>query len=148
MYTIIGFLSPLLLAGLIGLLLHVHGHHQPAATTRPATAATTGVPSGPLPSGSAVSVANAAIVAYCNNDLRQDDHCSLVADSDVTAPGFVKAGIRESGHYATGDDTTDGVAVAKGSGSSWSVIWLGQGCVPKAVADQNQVPASLGVCAS
>ncbi|MEJ0072966.1 MAG: hypothetical protein WDN27_02675 [Candidatus Saccharibacteria bacterium] len=149
--NLIGFCIPLVLALLIGWGVHAH-YSKPAPlpddTTAASSASQSEAATGPLPTASEIAAANAAILAYCSNDLRSDTNCSLVANSNATAPGFVESGISESGHYETGNNTTAGEALAKGSGSSWTVIWLGQGCIPQNIAEQNNVPNTLSICSS
>lgn len=151
--AVIGFLTPLVLAVLVAIILH-----HPAPKTAAPVASNTGqtatpasdtpAPSGAMPTDSEVSAAKAAILAYCTSDLRQDTTCTLIGGHDGTAPGFVKTGVRTTGHFEDSGAVNDGEGVAKGSGSSWTVIWVGQGCIPSDVASKNGVPASLGVCGS
>jgi len=148
--AVIGFLAPLVLALLIGLVL---SHHKPAQTlsqksSQTAVVSSDAAPVGTQPTDSDIEAANAAVLAYCSSDLRQDTSCALIPGSDVAAPGFVETGLKESGQFDPNGATNQGLGLAKQSGSSWSVIWVGQGCIPKDVAAQNNVPGSLNICAS
>lgn len=149
--AVAGFLLPLLLAILIGLLVHGHQAQPTPARTQTAVSAETpsSTPTAPAtapPSAEEIAAANAAILAYCKNDLRQGTDCTLIDNSNVAAPGFVKSGVRMSGYFEGRNTSTDGAAVAKGSGNNWSVIWVGQGCVPTDIATKYAVPGSLGIC--
>jgi len=146
--VVVGFLIPIALAVLIGLVVHAHSKpiQAPVAQTTNASGGVTSTAPANPPTPDEVNAANAAILSYCSNDLRQDTTCSLVAGSDKTAPGFVESGLKMSGHFATDGTSSEGLALAKGSGSTWSVIWVGQNCVPGDVASQNAVPSSLNVC--
>jgi hypothetical protein len=147
---IIGFCAPFALLILLALIFHhpVAPATTASTTTGDKTAASATTSAGPLPTSDEVAAANQAILSYCTNDLRQGTNCTLISNSNVTAPGFVESGVRMSGYFEGNSSTTDGSALAKGSGSSWQVIWVGQGCIPKNVAQQNDVAASLDVCAS
>jgi hypothetical protein len=145
-------LTPLVLAVLVAIILH----HPAPKTASPATSTTTQTAthgsdapaSGAMPSDSEVANAKAAILAYCTSDLRQDTSCTLIGGHDGTAPGFVKTGVRTTGHFEDSGAVNDGAAVAKGGDNSWTVIWVGQGCIPSDIASKNSVPTSLGVCGS
>jgi len=149
--TLIGFLLPLVLALLIGGLL---SHHKPAKAvnsnnTRDTTVVSSNAaPAGTQPTDSDIAAANAALLAYCSNDLRQGTSCSLINGSDVAVPGFVEVGISETGQFDPNGASNKGLGLAKQDGASWSVIWVGQDCIPKDVATQNAVPAALNICAS
>lgn len=148
--TAIGFLIPIALAILIGLIIHAHSKPIQAPvsqTTNPSGGVTATAPVNP-PTADEIAAANSAILSYCNNDLRQDTSCALVANSDKTAPGLVESGLNMSGHFASDGNSSQGLALAKGSGTSWSVVWVGQNCIPKDVANQNSVPGSLNVCSN
>jgi hypothetical protein len=151
--AVIGFLTPLVIAILIAIALH----HPAPKTAAPATSSTSqaaaqahdaSVASGAQPTEREVSAAKAAILAYCTSDLRQDTSCTLIGGHDGTAPGFVKTGVRTTGHFEDSGTVNDGEAVAKGGGSNWTVVWVGQGCIPSDIASKNGVPTSLGVCGS
>ncbi|HSX06959.1 MAG TPA: hypothetical protein VLG92_04515 [Candidatus Saccharimonadia bacterium] len=150
--TIIGFFLPFLLAACAGILFHLYNKpvSRPFTTGTNITAIGTTSPtstiSNDLPTTADVASANAAILDYCRNDLRTGTNCTLLANSDITAPGFVESGVRMSGYFEGHSSATDGVALAKGGGSSWSVIWIGQGCIPKNVANSNNVTQPLQVC--
>lgn len=145
--TLIGFALPFLLAVIVATLFHMHTsvqkHHQ--ATTEQSTQAQQ---TGPLPSADEVTAANNTILSYCSSDLRQDTSCSLMPGSDVTAPGFVEAGLQMSGSFANDGSSSQGLALAKGSGTNWDVVWVGQNCIPPDVAAKNKVPATLNICSS
>jgi hypothetical protein len=148
--TVVGFLIPVLLAILIGVAIRAHSRPIQAPltqTTNFSGGVTSTAPVNP-PTADEVAAANDAILAYCRNDLRQDTSCGLVANSNKTAPGFVVSGLQMNGHFASDGNSSQGIALAKGSGSTWSVIWVGQSCIPQDVANQYAVPGSLGVCSS
>ena len=148
--AVLGFLIPIALAVLIGLAIHAHSRpiQAPVAqTTNPSGGVTSTAPADP-PTADEISAANTAILSYCSNDLRQDTSCALVPNSVKTAPGFVESGLQMSGHFATDGTSSQGLALAKGSGGSWSVVWVGQNCIPADMASQNAVPSSLNVCSS
>jgi len=146
--TPVGFLLPFLVAALIGWAIYAHS--KPVAAplnqeTAPSGKVTVTTPALP-PTAEEVDAADAAILAYCTSDLRADTGCSLVADSNQTAPGFVLSGLHMTGQFAVDGAGTDGLALAKGSGSSWHVVWVGQQCIPQEIATQNRVPAALTIC--
>lgn len=145
--TLVGFAIPFLLAALIATAFHIHTavqkHNQTASSQNGQTVAT-----GPLPTADEISNANNTILSYCSSDLRQDTSCALVPNSDVTAPGFVETGLQMSGSFADDGSSSQGLALAKGSGANWEVVWVGQNCIPQDVATKNQVPASLNICSS
>jgi hypothetical protein len=148
--TIIGFLIPVLLAVLIGIAVRAHSRPIQAPltqTTNFSGGVTSTAPANP-PSTDEIASANAAILAYCRNDLRQDTSCGLVANSNKTAPGFVVSGVQMNGHFASDGNSSEGMALAKGSGSTWSVVWVGQNCIPQDIANQYAVPSYLNVCSS
>jgi hypothetical protein len=147
---LVGFLIPIGLAILVGLIIHTYS--QPIAApvrqeTNPSGAVTATTPVNP-PTDAEVAAANEAILNYCSSDLRKDTSCSLIAGNTVTAPGFVETGLKLSGSFATDGASPNGLALAKGSGNSWAVVWVGQSCIPADVAAQNSVPTSLKVCSS
>src|SRR5882762_7584071 len=83
--TLLGFLVPFALAVLIGILIHTHSKPIPAPltqTTNPSGGVTATAPASP-PSASEIVTANAAILAYCSSDLRQDTSCALVDRKSV-----------------------------------------------------------------
>ena len=146
--TALGFVIPILLAVLIGLLIRAHSNPIQAPVTETTNASggvTATAPANP-PTASEIASANQAILNYCNNDLRQDTSCQLLSNT-MSAPGFVETGLKMSGSFAADGASPDGLALAKGSGTSWSVVWVGQSCIPQDVANQNAVPTSLNVCA-
>ena len=148
--VVIGFLIPVFLAALIGLAIRAHSRpiQSPLTqTTNFSGGVTSTAPANP-PTADEIAAANAAILAYCRNDLRQDTSCGLVANSNKTAPGFVVSGLQMSGHFASDGSSAEGMALAKGSGSTWSVVWVGQNCIPLDIANQYAVPSSLNVCSS
>lgn len=150
---IVGFLIPIALTILIGLAIYSHSRpiQTPVAETTNASGGVTSTAPLNTPSASDIAAANAAILAYCQNDLRQDTTCTLLPNSDNTAPGFVESGLKMSGSFASAstDGTSPvGLALAKGNGSSWSVIWVGQNCIPSDVASENSVPTTLNICSS
>lgn len=148
--TLVGFLIPVGLAVLIGLIIHAYSQPIPAPLrqeTSPSGNVTATTPVNP-PTNAEIAAANQAILDYCSNDLRKDTGCSLIAGSTLTAPGFVETGLKMSGSFAADGTSAQGLALAKGSGNSWAVVWVGQNCVPTDVASQNSVPGSLKVCAS
>jgi hypothetical protein len=148
--TMVGFLIPIALTTLIGLAIYAHSKPIQSAvtqTTDPSGGVTATAPADP-PTAAEVAVANQAILSYCDNDLRQDTSCTLVPNTNVTAPGFVESGLKLSGTFATDGASPVGLALTKGSGTSWSVIWIGQTCIPQDVATENSVPSSLNVCSS
>jgi len=148
--TVVGFLLPIALATLIGLAIYAHSKPIQSAvtqTTDPSGGVTATAPAEP-PTAAEVATADQAILGYCDNDLRQDTSCTLVPNSNVTAPGFVESGLKLSGTFATDGASPVGLALAKGSGTSWSVIWVGQTCIPQDTATQNAVPSSLNICSS
>ena len=152
--AVIGFLIPFAVAVVIGVLLHLNGQQAPSPESTGNTRGTQISPStasGPQertapPSAEEVSQANAAILTYCRNDLRQGTNCTLIANTDKTAPRFVLSGVRMSGYFLGSYIVTDGWGLAQQSGGSWNVIWIGQGCIPKNVAGEHKVASSLGVC--
>lgn len=156
--TIIGFIVPFACVAVIGLALRIHTsitrktspvQSGTANTTKPANASAGATPTiGVQPSAADVAAANAAILAYCTSDLRQDSYCSLIANSNIAAPGFVASQITETGSFADGVTSSQGTALAKASGATWSVVWVGQGCVPQNVAKQYSVPNAFTICAS
>jgi hypothetical protein len=148
--TLVGFLVPVGLAVLIGLIIHAYSQPIGAPVrqeTNASGAVTATTPVDP-PTEAEIAVANQTILSYCSNDLRKDTSCSLIAGSTVTAPGFIETGLKMSGSFATDGTSAQGVALAKGSGTSWAVVWVGQSCIPKDVATQNSVPGSFKVCSS
>lgn len=148
--TIVGFLLPIILAVLVGLAIRAHSRpiQSPLTqNTNPSGSVTSTAPVNP-PSADEIAAADNAILAYCRNDLRQDTSCGLVANSNKIAPGFVESGLKMNGHFAADGSSSEGLALAKGSGSAWSVIWVGQSCVPQDVANQYAVPSNLNVCSS
>jgi hypothetical protein len=148
--VIAGFLIPILVAVAIGLLIRIHSKPIAAPVeqqTNASGAVTSTAPVNP-PTAAEVASANQTILNYCSSDLRQDTSCALIANSTVAAPGFVETGVKLSGSFASDGATPDGLALAKGSGTSWSVIWVGQTCIPKDVASQNNVPTTLTICTS
>jgi len=151
--TVLGFLIPILLAVAVGLLIRANSQPVPIPETQTTNASggvTSQTPANP-PSAAEVANANQTILNYCDNDLRADTSCEIIPNTDQTAPGFVETGLKMSGSFAaadTGGTTPVGSALAKGSGDSWSVIWVGQGCIPTDVASQNAVPSSFDVCAA
>lgn len=146
--TVVGFLVPMALAILVGLAIHARSKpiSAPVHQTTNASGNVTATTPVNLPTSDEVAAANQAILAYCSSDLRQDVSCALVPNSSTTAPGFVETGLRMSGSFATDGSSSEGLALASGSGSSWSVVWVGQNCIPKDVASQNAVPSSLTIC--
>lgn len=148
--VIAGFLLPALVAVLIGLAIRAHSRpiQTPMAQTTDSSGSVTATAPVNLPTAAEIAAANAAVLAYCENDLRQDTSCALVLGTDTTAPGFVEAGLKLDGHFATDGNSSQGLALAKGSGDSWVVIWVGQSCIPPDVATQNSVPSSLNICSS
>ncbi|HEY4160934.1 MAG TPA: hypothetical protein VGM08_02635 [Candidatus Saccharimonadales bacterium] len=148
--TIMGFLIPVALAVLIGLIIGARSRPitQPVQQTTDASGSVTATAPVNQPTAAEVSAANQAILNYCSSDLRADTSCSLLANSTKTAPGFVETGLKLSGTFAVDGASPNGLALAKGSGSSWSVVWVGQSCVPKDVASQNAVPGTLNICSS
>ena len=148
--TVIGFLLPFALVLLMGFALHSHKRSVTniplSSTASSRTSTPTAGDTRQQPSGSEISSADAAILTYCQDDLRQGTNCSLIANSNVAAPGFVESGVRMSGYFEGQNSRTDGLALAAGSGSSWSVIWVGQGCIPQDIANQNNVPSTFNVC--
>ena len=149
-YTFLGFAAPIVLAVVVGLLIHAAARPiaQPLHQVTNASGAVTDTTPVNQPTAAEVAAANQAILAYCSNDLRQDVSCSLMASSSMTAPGFVEAGLQMHGSFATDGSSSQGLALAKGSGTNWAVIWVGQGCIPRDVATQNDVPTSLNICSS
>jgi hypothetical protein len=148
--TIVGFLLPIVFAMLIGFAIRAHSRpiQSPLAqNTNPSGGVTSTAPVNP-PSSDEVAAADNAILSYCRNDLRQDTSCGLIANSNKTAPGFVESGVQMSGHFAADGSSAEGLALAKGSGSTWSVIWVGQNCLPQDIANQYAVPDTLSVCSS
>jgi hypothetical protein len=151
--VLVGFLVPVALAILIGLLIRANSNpiaSPLAEATNPSGAVTAVTPVDP-PTASEIASATQTILAYCDNDLRVDTSCSIIANSTSTAPGFVETGLQMSGSFAaegTGGTSPDGLALAKGSGTSWAVIWVGQTCIPQDIATQNAVPSSLNICSS
>jgi len=146
-----GFLIPVALAVAVGLLIRTHSNPipSPVSQTTNASGNVTAVTPVNLPTASEINSANQAILNYCDNDLRVNTSCSLIANSTVTAPGLVETGLKMSGSFATegaGGSSPEGLALAKGSGTSWAVIWVGQTCVPKDIATQYSVPSSLNTC--
>jgi len=151
--TLIGFLMSIGLAVLIGMAIYAHSKpiQIPVTQTTNASGAVTSTAPVNPPTAAEVAAANAAILSYCQNDLRQDTSCALIANSDQTAPGFVESGLKMSGTFASSatDGTSPvGLALAKGSGATWSVVWVGQNCIPPDTASQNEVPSSLNICSS
>lgn len=148
--VIIGFLIPIGLAVLIGLAIQAHSKpiQDPLSQTTNASGGVTATAPVNPPTAAEVSAADAAILTYCSNDLRQDTSCLLVPNSNATAPGFVEAGLKMSGQFATDGNSSAGLALAKGGGNTWSVVWVGQNCIPQDVATQNNVPSSLSICSS
>ncbi len=152
MLTIIGFTIPLILATFVGVLLQlsIKPVSKPASIGTDAAAIGTlpTMPTAPnqLPAAADIESADNAILTYCRNDLRQGTNCTLIGNSSVTAPGFVESGVRMSGYFEGHTSSTDGIALAKGGGSSWSVLWIGQGCIPKNIANSNGVTQPLQVC--
>lgn len=152
MPTLIGFMLPLVLAAVVGVILHASIKPVSAPAVVGTDAAAIGTVSNAtnttnqLPSAGDIESANTAILNYCRNDLRQGTNCTLINNTDVTAPGFVESGVRMSGYFEGHNSSTDGVALAKGGGSSWSVLWVGQGCIPKSIAASNGVTQPLQVC--
>ncbi|HSX31381.1 MAG TPA: hypothetical protein VLE99_05685 [Candidatus Saccharimonadales bacterium] len=146
--AVLGFVVPFALAVLIGLLLRPHPVSMPSNATSTTSQTSSAATSGSQPTAAEVSAANAAILTYCRSDLRADTSCSLIPNSSITAPGFVKTDLSMTGQFATDGSSSRGSALAKGAGNAWSVIWVGQGCIPKNVATGNNVPASLNVCTS
>jgi len=145
---------PLVLAVVVGTLLHltIKPLREPATIGASTAIISTGSATpnasstSQLPSAADIESANNAILAYCRNDLRQGTNCTLISNSSVTAPGFVESGVRMSGYFEGHTSSTDGVALAKGGGGSWSVLWVGQGCIPKSIASSNDVTQPLQVC--
>jgi len=148
--TVVGFLIPVALAVLIGLVISARSRPitQPLRQTTDASGSVTATTPVNQPTAAEVSAANQAILNYCSSDLRADTSCALIPDSSSTAPGFVETGLKMSGSFATDGTSPNGLALAKGSGNSWSVVWVGQSCIPKDIAAQNAVPGSLNVCSS
>jgi hypothetical protein len=149
----VGFLLPIAFATLIGLAIYAHSKpiQMPESQTTNASGGVTATAPVSTPTATQVAAANAAILSYCENDLRQDTSCALIPNSDTTAPGFVESGLRMTGSFATSDTegaSPVGLALAKASGSSWSVVWVGQNCIPSDVASENAVPSSLNICSS
>jgi len=148
--TIVGFLVPIALATLTGLAIYAHSRPIQSAitqTTDPSGGVTATTPVNP-PTAAEVAVADQTILAYCDNDLRQDTSCAITPNSNVTAPGFVESGLKLSGTFATDGASPTGLALAKGSNTSWTVVWIGQSCIPQDVATENAVPSSLNICSS
>ena len=151
--TLVGFLIPIGFATLIGLAIYAHSKPislPESQTTNASGGVTSTAPINP-PTAAEVATANAVILAYCQNDLRQDTSCALIPNSNATAPGFVESGLKMSGTFAAADTegaAPEGMALAKGSGSSWSVVWVGQSCIPSDIASENGVPSSMDVCSS
>lgn len=142
---------PLILAAFVGLVLHRTikpiSSPTPVGTDAAAIGTLSTTPAtNQLPSAAGIESANTAILNYCRNDLRQGTNCTLLPSTDVTAPGFVESGVRMSGYFEGAHSSTDGLALAKGSGGSWLVIWVGQNCIPKDVAATNGVTQPLQVC--
>jgi hypothetical protein len=148
--TLLGFTIPILLAVLIGMLIRAHSNPitAPLKQTTNATGTVTSTTPVNPPTADEVAAANQAILNYCSSDLRQDTSCQLIPNSTATVPGFVETGVKMSGSFANDGATPNGLALAKGSGTSWSVVWVGQNCIPQDVASQNAVPKSLTVCSS
>jgi hypothetical protein len=148
--VLVGFLIPLAAATLIGLAIYSHSKpiQSPVTQTTNASGGVTSTAPVNAPTLSDIAAANTAILSYCQNDLRQDTTCVLVPDSNATAPGFVESGLKMSGAFAADGSSPIGLALAKESGTSWSVIWVGQSCVPTDVATENGVPSSMNVCSS
>lgn len=146
----VGFLLPVALAVLIGLAIHAHSRpiSAPVTQTTNSSGGVTATAPANLPTTGEISAANSAILTYCSNDLRSDTSCSLVANSNKTAPGFVESGLQMTGHFATDGNSSQGLALAKGSGGTWTVVWVGQNCIPQDIASQNAVPSSLNICSS
>jgi len=148
--VLVGFLIPVGLAILIGLIIHAYSNPIPEPLrqeTNASGAVTATTPVNP-PTDAEIAVANQTILNYCSSDLRQDTSCTLIPNSTVTAPGFVETGLKLSGSFATDGASPNGLALAKGSGNSWAVVWVGQSCIPADVATQNAVPSSLKICSS
>ncbi|HUB93735.1 MAG TPA: hypothetical protein VMB52_04485 [Verrucomicrobiae bacterium] len=151
--VLVGFLVPVALAILIGLVIRANSNPiaAPVAQTTNASGGVTAVTPVNPPSASEIASANQTILAYCDNDLRVNTSCALIPNSTSSAPGFVETGLHMSGSFAaadTGGTSPDGLALAKGSGTSWAVIWVGQNCIPKDVATENAVPSSFNICSS
>jgi hypothetical protein len=151
--VVVGFLIPVAIAVLIGIAIYAHS--QPitipeSQTTNASGGVTSTSPANP-PSAADIAAADAAILMYCQNDLRQDTSCALISNSNSTAPGFVESGLKMSGSFAASDTegaAPQGLALAKEDGTSWDVIWVGQTCIPNNVASENGVPSSLNICSN
>ncbi len=148
--TVVGFLIPISLAILIGLIISMRSQPiaQPVQQTTDASGTVTATAPVNPPTAAEVSAANQAILNYCTSDLRANTSCALTPGSTSTAPGFVETGLKLSGTFAADGASPNGLALARGSDNSWAVIWVGQNCIPRDVATQNAVPASLNVCSS
>jgi hypothetical protein len=148
--VVLGFLLPICVAVLIGMAIYSHSRPIQAPiteTTDSSGGVTSTAPANP-PTAAEITNATAAILSYCQNDLRQDTSCTLVANSNKTAPGYVESGLTMSGQFASDGNSSAGIAIAKGSGSNWTVIWVGQNCVPKDTASQDGIPITLSVCST
>lgn len=149
-YTLLGLAAPIVLAVAIGLVVHAAARPIAAPVHQETNASGAVTETTPVdqPTAAEIAAANQAILAYCGNDLRQDTSCSLMSNSSMTAPGFVETGLQMHGNFAADGSSSQGLALAKGSGTSWAVIWVGQDCIPRDVATQNSVPSSLNICSS
>jgi hypothetical protein len=147
----VGFLIPVAIAILIGLVIRANSNpiQAPVAqTTNASGGVTADTPVNP-PTANEIATANQTILSYCSNDLRVDTSCALLPNSTTIAPGFVETGLKMSGTFAdadTGGTSPNGLALAKGSGNSWAVIWVGQTCIPPDVATENSVPSAFTIC--
>lgn len=149
-YTLLGFAVPIMLAVAIGLVVHAAARPIAAPVHQETNASGAVTETTPVnqPTAAEIAAANQAILGYCSSDLRQDTSCSLISNSSMTAPGFVETGLQMHGNFAADGSSSQGLALAKGSGTDWAVIWVGQGCIPRDTATQNGVPTSLNICSS
>ncbi|HUB93847.1 MAG TPA: hypothetical protein VMB52_05075 [Verrucomicrobiae bacterium] len=148
--TLVGFMIPIAFATLVGALIYAHANpiKAPVAQQTNASGSVTATTPVDPPTATEIATANQIILSYCSSDLRADTSCALVGNSTTTAPGFVETGLKMNGTFATDGASTNGLALAKGSGSSWAVVWVGQGCIPQDIATEYAVPSSLNICAS
>lgn len=146
-WTIAGFAIPIFLALLVASFLHFVNQPGSVDSKKLATKSSTiSSGTGPLPSSEEINAANNVILEYCSRDLRKDTSCTLNEGTNQTAPGFVEIGLRINGSFAADGSSSQGLALAKGSGQEWSVIWVGQNCIPHSIAATYNVPMSLHTC--